>query len=150
MSLQYPRVKCLPQSSANGQTKGRDIRTSAHFELSQHDGMPCREFEPTTYLLLLLNCYPLHLTPFYIFTRINLCQHILRWVPTASRQMVLKSRQALLVSKKRKTCPKKKKPYCYTKQSCYTVFSKPKGALTFISACGDFHGEAFLKHYRCC
>lgn len=68
MSLQYPRVKCLPQSSANGQTKGRDIRTSAHFELSQHDGMPCREFEPTTYLLLLLNCYPLHLTPFYIFT----------------------------------------------------------------------------------
>lgn len=65
--LQYPRVKCLPQSSANGQTKARDIRTSAHFELSQHDGMPCREFEPTTYLLLLLNCYPLHLTPFYIF-----------------------------------------------------------------------------------
>lgn len=45
----------------------------------------------------------------------------------------------------------KKKPQCCTKQSRYTVgvFSKPKGALTFISACGDFHAEAFLKHYRC-
>lgn len=31
-----------------------------------------------------------HLTPFYIHTHINLCQHTLHRAPTASRQMVLK------------------------------------------------------------